>query len=236
MEITGKIKEIVIISDDVLGREGLRLMIEMRTNFSVIGEERICAEAVKLISRKQPDIVLLDANLNDENSAALLDALTAAFSGLRVLVLTSNCDTELHQQAIRSGAAGLFVKDKRCDILIKAIEKVIKGEIWIDKSLVRPRLAELRRSNLDYENERSKIASLTCRELEIITLICEGLRNQEIADRLFINKKTVSNQLTVIYSKLMVAHRLELSIYAQKHILISKNRNEIRRNPTPARG
>ncbi len=223
MEITDKIKEIVIISDDVLEREGLRLMIETRTNFSVIGEERVCAEALKLISHKQPDIVLLDANLNDENSAALLNALTASFTGLRVLVLTGNCETELHQRAIRSGAAGLFVKDKRCDILIKAIEKVIEGELWIDRSLARSMLAELRRSNIDDVNEVNKIASLTRRELEIIALVCKGLRNQEIADRLFINEKTVRNQLSAIFSKLMVAHRLELSIYAQKHKLVSKN-------------
>ena len=223
MGLTNKIKKIIIISDDALEREGLRLMIETRTNFRVIGEEHVSKEAVRLISHNQPDIVLLDANLKDENSIALLRYLIAAFSGLRVLVLTGDRQPELHHQAIQSGAAGLFLKDQRCDVLIKAIEKVIEGELWINSPLASSLLAELRRSNLDDENEMSKIAALTSRELEIIALVCEGLRNQEIADKLFINEKTVRNHLSSIFSKLRVTHRLELSVYAHKQRLVSKN-------------
>ena len=175
-----------------------------------------------MISRQQPDIVLLDANLKDDNSIALLRDLIAVFSGLRVLMLTGDREPELHRRVIQSGAAGLFLKDQHSDLLIKAIEKVIDGELWIHRALASSMLGELRRDNLD-ENEISKVAALTSRELKIIALVCEGLRNQQIADRLFISEKTVRNHLASIFNKLRVTHRLELSVYAQKHRLMSKN-------------
>ena len=223
MELGDKSKKIIIIHDFALASEGLRLLIETHTNFKVVCEARVCAETFKLITHAQPDIVLFDTDLKDEKNIAFLSNLIMTISGLRVLVLAGNPGEELQRRVIQSGAAGLFLKDQHFYVLMKAIEKVIDGELWINNSLTNSLIAEIRHRNLDDENEMNKIATLTIRELEIIALVCEGLRNQEIADRLFINEKTVRNHLSSIFSKLRVTHRLELSVYAQKHRLVSKN-------------
>jgi DNA-binding NarL/FixJ family response regulator len=116
---------------------------------------------------------------------------------------------------------GIVAKDKAADVLINAIKVVRKGEAWLDPATTASMLGEMSRAPkpkpLDPEAE--KIATLTNREREVVTLIGEGIRNKEIADRLFISETTVRHHLTSIFDKLDVDDRVELLIYAYKHKL-----------------
>jgi len=113
----------------------------------------------------------------------------------------------------------LVLKERSTEILLKAIEKVHAGEVWLERSMIAAVLSEMTRKNerKPTNPEAANIATLTPREREVITLIGEGLRNKQIAQRLFISETTVRHHLTSIFSKLHVSERLELVIYAYRH-------------------
>jgi len=116
------------------------------------------------------------------------------------------------------GAMGVVLKEHAPDVLIKAIEKVHAGEIWLDRPTMGRMLREMTgKDEKEIDPELTKIESLTQREREVVALIAEGLKNRQIGERLFISETTVTHHLSSIYSKLGVSDRLELVIYAFTH-------------------
>ena len=123
------------------------------------------------------------------------------------------------------GAVGVVLKEKAPEVLIKAIEKVHEGEIWLDRAMVANVFSAASRFRDTRKNDPggSQDRTLTEREREVIALVGEGLRNKQIADRLFISEGTVRNHLTTIFSKLEVSDRFELLIYSYRHSLAKPN-------------
>ncbi len=117
------------------------------------------------------------------------------------------------------GAMGLVFKEKAAEVVIRAIERVHAGEVWFDRTLIGNVLTELSRASATkkLDPEATKITKLTEREREIAALIGEGLKNKQIANRLFISETTVRHHLTSVFDKLGVTDRLELIIYAYRH-------------------
>jgi DNA-binding NarL/FixJ family response regulator len=110
---------------------------------------------------------------------------------------------------------GVVLKEDAADLLLKAIEKVYKGEAWLDRLTLGSLIFQMSSQEKETVDPRTrKIASLTDRERQVIALIAEGLKNRQIADRLFISHVTVTHHLSSIYGKLGVSDRLELVIYA----------------------
>ena len=184
-------------------------------------EAGTCAAAAAAAERAQPDIILLDIDLDGTNALECLPALVKAAPRARVLVLTGLSDAGVHMQALRAGAMGLVLKEKAADVLLKAIDKVHQGEVWFDRATMGNVLSEMSLGGGQGPDnpEKSKIVSLTDREREVVTLIGEGLKNKHIAERLFISETTVRHHLTSIFDKLGVSDRLELVIYAYRHNL-----------------
>jgi two-component system nitrate/nitrite response regulator NarL len=207
---------IVLVDDHAVMRAGLRLIIEGHTGMKVVGEAANSADAVAVTARERPDIILLDLDLGKDSGLDCLPQLLAAADPTRVLVLTGMDDYEAHRRAARLGAMGLVHKAKAAEIILKAIEKVHAGEVWFDRSLLGGMLNDLSRAGQQKKGdpEADKIATLTRREHEVVTLICEGLKNRQISERLFISETTVSHHLTSIFGKLGVTDRLELVVYA----------------------
>lgn len=210
--------KIVIIDDHKIVRGGLRMLIESHQHLSIVGEAGSRAEAIPVVARELPHVVLLDLDLNGESGLDLIPEITAASSQSHVLILTGVRDDEVHQQCLRLGAKGLVRKEMAAEVLIKAIEKVGAGEIWFDRSMMSHVLSDVlnRREAKRIDPETAKINSLTEREKQIIPLVCEGLKNKQIAERLFISDTTVRHHLTSIFSKLDISDRLELVIYAYR--------------------
>lgn len=237
---------ILLIDDQVIVREGLRLLLESQTGLNVVGDAASCKEAVALARAEQPDVVLLDLDLGDSHGLTCLTELLTVAPKTRVLILTGVYDLDVHHAAISNGAMGIVRKLEAGDVLVKAIRKVSAGEVWLDGVLMArvlsdlwntrtpageapaptPQLSDKERqvaemwrpknaSQDDYESV--KIARLTEREREVVTLIGEGLRNQQIADRLCISVITVRHHLSSIFSKLEVGDRFELAIYSYRH-------------------
>jgi two-component system nitrate/nitrite response regulator NarL len=211
---------ILIVDDETLIRSGLRMIIENRPGLKVVGEAGNKTEALRLAEKDQPDIILLDVNLRGSDGLDFLPQLRSSATASRVLVLTGMLDQKTHDRAMQVGAMGVVLKDNGADTLIKAIERVHAGEVWLDRSALGRFFSE--RLHTGRENEKgspeaANIKSLSDREREVVTLIGVGLKNKQIAERLFISETTVRHHLTSVFSKLDVSDRLELVIYAYRH-------------------
>jgi DNA-binding NarL/FixJ family response regulator len=193
------------------------LLIESRQGLVVIGEATNSTDALALAAREQPHIILLDLDLGDENGLDLLPHLLAAGQA-RVLILTGVRDAEEHRQAIRQGAMGLVLKEQAPEVLLKAIEKVHAGEVWLDRAMLANVLSEMVVGGTRPASVRAaRMNTLTQREHGVITLVAEGLKNKQISERLSITETTVRHHLTSIFAKLGVESRLELVIFAHRH-------------------
>ncbi|MGH9838392.1 MAG: response regulator [Blastocatellia bacterium] len=236
----------MIIEDQEIVCEGLRLLLDQQSGLNVIGMASNSKQALAIAKQQQPDIALLDINLGEEHGLNCLDELISVSPKTKVLVLTGEADSEVHFYAISKGALGVVRKNESYDKLIQAVRSVGRGEAWLSGKLMARVLKEFqsaRSANGDGshaasssghslaaqaagfpatlpprdEFEAAKITRLTEREKEVIQLIGLGLRNQQIADRLFISVITVRHHLSSVFSKLEVGDRFELAIYAYRH-------------------
>lgn len=218
-ETAEKVLRILIVDDHRVVRAGLRMLIEAQ-GMQVVGLAGNRAEAVELATREQPDLILLDLDLAGEDGLSFLPELKAAAANSRVLVLTGIRDQEVHRRAMKLGAVGVVLKDQATEVVIKAITKVCAGEVWLDRATMGNLFIEMtKKGSSDPDPDEARIKSLTEREHQVIGLISEGLKNKQIAERLFISETTVTHHLSSIFSKLDVSDRLELVIYAFGHNL-----------------
>jgi DNA-binding NarL/FixJ family response regulator len=212
-----KALRILIVDDHLVVRAGLRMLIEAQ-DMKVVGLAGNRAEALEVAKREQLDLILLDLDLAGEESLAFLPELKTAAIGARVLILTGVRDPEVHRRAMKAGAVGVVLKDQAAEVVIKAITKVCAGEIWLDRATMGSLLNEMtKKGSEERDPDEAKIQSLTDRENQVLRLIAEGLKNKQIAARLFISETTVTHHLSSIFAKLDVSDRLELVIYAFAH-------------------
>ena len=208
---------VLLVDDHLLFRAGMKLLICEKKGYLVVGEASSRTEALALVKSEEPDIILLSSELNESGALEMIPELFAAYEESRVLVLTGSRDPEINRRAVVLGAMGVISKEKPAETLMKAIEKIHLGEAWLDRFLTASLLGELSPRKKKPDPQQQKIESLTQREREVIKLVGEGLKNKQIAERLFISDITVHHHLTSVYSKLEVTDRLELLIYAYRN-------------------
>ena len=236
---------VLLVSSLAIIRTGLRKLIEDWPGLTVIGDVANCADAVALA--EQIDIILFDCDFcttecfnhfpcTDNCGTSLpchedclkpLRQLLAVAKGARVLLLTYGYNPVLYHQALRLGAMGLVLKKESAEVLLQAIKKVHAGELWLNQVMVMNMLNEMYAVTRakETDSEAAKIATLTVRELEVVALVHEGLKNKQIAERLFISDATVHHHLTTIYDKLGVPGRSKLMIYVYQHRLTQQWRS-----------
>lgn len=207
---------ILIVDDHAVVRAGLRMLIDQNPAMKVIGVAGNRSEALAVAASEQPNVIILDILLGDEDGLTILPALREVAKRSRVLVLTGLRGGESQRRAMLAGAMGVVFKDHAAEVLIKAINKVHEGEVWLDRSMIGSVMQEITEKKLE-DPEKEKIASLTDREREVIRAVGGGLKNKQIAERLFISETTVTHHLSSVFSKLEVSDRLELIIYAFRH-------------------
>lgn len=201
---------------------GLEKLIDgEKPRMEVVAKATNCATAVKLAVETGPDVVVLDLDLAGENAADIIPELVNE-AKTRVVVLTGMRDGRARETSIVRGASGLVQKEEPAETLLRAIEKVHEGELWLDRATTGRVFVELSRSK-EPDPEERRIASLTAREREIVIQLATdpGADNRRLADKLHIGEHTLRNHLTRIYDKLGVVNRLELYVYAQRHGLHS---------------
>jgi two-component system, NarL family, nitrate/nitrite response regulator NarL len=204
---------VLLVHNHVVMRAGIRMLIESWPGVKVVAEADSPKDFGRLPASEPPDIVLLDIDGEEALSAFdLFSGTNGVTLAARIVVLTGSCDSEMHERLVRLGAVGIVHKNRATDELRRALEKVHAGEAWIDRTLTANVIVGISRAGglhkLDSESER--IASLTQRQSEIASLVCNGLKNSEIAERLYISETTVRHHLTSIFNKLEVSSRFEL--------------------------
>ena len=211
---------VLLVDDHQSFLWGMIKLIESDSpNMTVMGTASDIAEALAIVERDQPDIILLDIDLGGVNSLDSMPLLRNATNAM-VLILTGARDSETHERAVMAGARGVVQKEVSAEMILKAIRKVHEGEIWLDR-LTTGRIFSklLDHSTNQVSPEAAKIASLTSREREIVNvMVNQGhSTNKQIAVHLNMSEHTLRNHLSSIYSKLEVENRLELVMYAVKH-------------------
>ena len=205
-----------------VARAALCQLLESQPNFIIAGQAGSHEEALSIAKETKPDVVVLDTHVCNEKEIGLLTALceesTSEGESPRVLVLTSTRDEQVQHRAIAAGALGLVMQDQPADVLFRAIKCLQAGEIWLERTMAaRVMRGSLHPRPANPNDPQKRIALLTERETEVIVFVCEGLKNQAIAERLFISEATVRHRLTSIFEKLRVADRLELVIFAYRY-------------------
>jgi DNA-binding NarL/FixJ family response regulator len=212
---------VFLVDDHRIALWGLQKLIEAeKPRMEVAGSATSCTEALDRVDKVSPDVIVLNLDLNGENGLDAISGLIAK-SKARILVLTGVRDPSLHDNAVLSGAGGIVQKDEPAETILKAIEKVHEGQIWLDRIATGRIFVALSRKNAaeNADPARSRISSLTSRERGIIVVIATnpGANAMAIAEMLHISQSTLRNHLTAIYEKLGVANRLELFAAALTH-------------------
>ena len=215
---------VMLVDDYAMVRTGFRMILEECGDFQIVGEAGTLSEALRVAEQQNYDVALLKLDLGGQDGSELIVPLLKLQPQSRILMLASLREVGFIRQITTLGARGILMKEHSAQTLIKAIECVHRGELWMDRSLVATLIGDLQREGEPETITNShalKIAGLTPREHEVTTLIGEGLKNKEIARRLFISETTVRHHLTSIFAKLGVSDRLELVIYGFRHGMIS---------------
>jgi DNA-binding NarL/FixJ family response regulator len=215
---------VLLVDDHRTVLWGLEKLIEGESPaMVVVGKATSGAEAVEIVDRVRPDVIVLDIELGERSGIDAIPELLAR-SKAKVLLLTEQRNSPLHDRAVLAGARGIVFKEDPAETIIKAIDRVYKGEIWLDRVTTGRILVELqngspRRQDPDW----ATTARLTARERELIEELVQdpSANYTKIATKLRITEHTVRNHLTSIYSKLRVQNRLELFVYASKNRLRS---------------
>ena len=207
---------IVLVDDHAILRQGLRSVLERESDLEIVGEASSLAEALAVVDKVGPDIVLMDLKLSassDYEGLTLCGQLSTAHPGLGLLVLTTFLDDQLVVRAVHAGARGYVVKYVDTTELVRAIRAVSRGESAFDS---RSASAVVRSLN----GQSSSKERLTDRELEVLRLLANGLSNIKIGERLFISPTTVKFHVSNIMRKLEVSRRAEAVYAASKQGLI----------------
>ena len=199
---------IVVADDHAVVRGGLTQLLDGVADLEVVGTASDGAEAIEVVRRTRPDVVLMDLQMPGVDGVSATRTIVA--EGLAdVLVLTSYADAERIVGALDAGAVGYLLKDAEADDILGGIRAVARGE-----SPIHPRAA---RELLDTRRPSADIPDLTPRELEVLGLVREGLANKQIARRLGITERTVKAHLTSIFATIGVADRTSAALWAERH-------------------
>ncbi len=212
---------IVIADDHPIFRDGLKRLLELEPNFKVLGEAADGAEAVELVRKLKPDILLLDLAMPRVPGLEALAELVGLSSPVRTILLTAAIERTQIVQALQLGARGVVLKESATELLMKAIRSVMANQYWVGRESVSDLVATLRElMPRGGEEAGGRRFGLTPRELEIISTIVAGYTNRDIAEKFTISEQTVKHHLTNIFDKLGVSNRLELALFAVNHRLI----------------
>lgn len=210
----------VLLADDhKLMREGLRQLLSLEQDITIVDEAVNGLEAIQKIRRLRPDVVLMDIRMPIVDGIMVTQQMVREFPGLAVIMLTMCQQEQLLFQAMKSGARGYLFKDASSQEVAQAIRSVFAGRTYIDPLMTDVIVTEFRRLS-DSQEGNHPINGLTDKEIEILRYIAAGMSNKEIAHELSYSEKTVKNYLSTIFQKLDIRDRTQAAIFAYRSGLI----------------
>jgi two-component system, NarL family, response regulator DevR len=200
---------VFLLDDHEIVRRGIADLLEAESEVSVVGEAGTAAEALRRIPAVHPDVAVLDARLPDGSGIDVCRDIRSAHPEIRCLILTSYDDNDAIFAAVMAGASGYLLKEIRGTSLVDAVRQVAAGKSLLDPAVTERLLTRLREGAPRDE----RLASLTDREREILSLIADGLTNKQIGERLFLAEKTVKNYVSGLLAKLGMQRRTQAAVY-----------------------
>jgi DNA-binding NarL/FixJ family response regulator len=202
---------VLVVDDQVLIRAGLAALIRATPDLEVVGEASTGDEAIALAAETKPDVVLMDLRMPDLGGIAATRRIleNASVDPPRVLVLTTFDLDEYVYEALRAGASGFLLKDTPPERLLPAIRAVADGDMLFAPTVTRRLVEAYTRQPEAVEQKNVDLDALTARELEVLRLVCTGLSNHEIADRLVVSEATVKTHLNRTMAKLNLTSRAQ---------------------------
>jgi DNA-binding NarL/FixJ family response regulator len=218
---------VALADDQQLIRGGFRSLLEAEPDIEVVGEAGTGRDAVRLVTETKPDVVLMDIRMPDGDGLWATEQIVAdpALNATHVVVVTTFELDEYVAQAIRAGASGFLVKDTEPVELIRAIHVVAGGDALLSPRVTK-RLLERVAGTLRDAPDDSRIQTLTDREREVLTLVGQGLNNDEIGTRLYLSPLTAKTHVSRIMSKLLARDRVQLVVVAYESGLVAPGRAE----------
>ena len=213
--------KVLLAEDHTIVRKGLCSLLHDEAEIGVVGEAQNGREAVEMVGRLRPDVVLMDISMPGLNGLEAARQIKARFPATRVLVLTQHATEEYVYQMLRAGVAGYVIKQAAPAELILAIKAVYSGDTFLSPSISKRVVEEyIRRMDTMVTSENS-YERLTPREREVLQLIAEGHTSSEIAEILHVTVKTVGHHRTNLMGKLGIHNAAELTQYAIRKRVIS---------------
>jgi len=213
---------IAIADDYPVLLSGMRQALAPCDDIVVVAESTRIADLLAQVTLKKPEIILLGCEMDVDSLAQHLHSFTERLADVKVIVFTGNASLDFHEVALRNGAKGVLLKQCAPQSIAETVRRVSRGDLCFDRALTHRMLSTfVRRKRTEPPPEKPKLATLTGRESQVMSRICEGLRNKEIASKLYISDATVAHHLTSIYRKLGLADRTELLLYAHQNDISS---------------
>jgi NarL family two-component system response regulator LiaR len=211
---------ILIVDDHEVVRKGVRSYLETVPDFQVVGEASSGEEGIEMVSELIPDIVLLDLIMPGIDGVETTRRIKKISPRTQVVVLTSYHEDVHIFPALKAGAISYILKDMKMEKLVEALQRAVRGEVTLH-----PRVAARVLQNIrgEYEEEQPLFTELTDRELDVLKLIANGMTNSQIAEELVISENTVKGHVSNILSKLHVADRTQVAVYAWQRGLVQRD-------------
>jgi len=201
---------IVLVDDHAVVRAGVRRLLEQEPLFEVIGEAESGEKAYQIFGELKPDVMVMDLSMPGMGGLESIRRILMRYEKAKILVLSMHEDLSFANQALKLGAKGYLTKNTLADDLVKSIETVSQGDVFLSDEIAKKMAMQSISGNQDPVHE------LSAREFEIFRLLAEGLDIDAIASTLNISSKTVSNYQTMIKQKLNINTPIELIRYAIK--------------------
>lgn len=205
---------LVLADDHPIILEGLEQLFSRDKEFQVLASCNSGEDAIAAVRKHRPDVIVLDVKMPNGNGLDVLKQIHDEHLPTRVILLTASMQEDEVIQAMESGVWGLVLKESAAVSLVDSVRKVLRGERALDQSLI---VRALDRAVERQTGMRQAAEVLSRREAEIVKMVAAGMRNKEIANKLFIGEGTVKTHLHAIYKKLGVHGRVELTLYAREH-------------------
>jgi two-component system invasion response regulator UvrY len=201
---------IVLVDDHAVVRAGVRRLLEQEPLFEVIGEAESGEKAYQIFGELKPDVMVMDLSMPGMGGLESIRRILMRYEKAKILVLSMHEDLSFANQALKLGAKGYLTKNTLADDLVKSIETVTQGDVFLSDEIAKKMAMQSISGNQDPVHE------LSAREFEIFRLLAEGFDIEAIASTLNISSKTVSNYQTMIKQKLNINTPIELIRYAIK--------------------
>lgn len=206
---------VALVDDHTIVREGLKKILSLESDISVHGEAGSAEAALVLVRENPPDVLLLDISLPGRSGLDIIHDLKSCFPEMGILVLTMHAEQVLAVRSLRAGASGYLNKDSASEELVSAVRRIHAGGRYITPAVADHLLSAFQRSSADTSHEQ-----LSDREFQVMVLIAEGMKNQEIGDRLAISARTVGTYRARILEKLRLKTTADIIRYTVAHGLL----------------